>query len=92
MKKVLFILTAFVVILQAKIVLDTDGNKIEIPDEIIYAMPNAGPMVQIAAMLGNQDKIIYGGTRLDPLMKKIFPKIRTNNNPSGMLCSSVKPS
>ena len=95
MKKILFILTAFAVILNARIVLDTEGNKIEIPDEITYAMPNVGPMLQIAVMLGNADKVIYGGsrlesTKLDPLIKKIFPQIRLNNNPSGMLESSIE--
>ena len=90
MKKILLILFAFALTMQAKIVLDTEGNKIEIPDEITYAMPNASPMLQIAVMLGNEDKVIYGGTRLDPLMKKIFPKVRTNDNVSGMLGSSVE--
>ena len=90
MKKILLILLAFALTMQAKIVLDTEGNKIEIPDEITYAMPNASPMLQIAVMLGNEDKVIYGGTRLDPLMKKIFPKVRTNDNVSGMLGSSVE--
>ena len=90
MKKILLILLAFALTMQAKIVLDTDGNKIEIPDEITFAMPLVTPMVQIAAMLGNEDKIISGSTKLPPIMTKIFPKIRTNNNPSGMLGSSVE--
>ena len=90
MKKILLILLAFALTMQAKIVLDTEGNKIEIPDEITFAMPLVTPMVQIAAMLGNEDKIISGSTKLPPIMTKIFPKIRTNNNPSGMMVSSVE--
>ncbi len=87
---ILVALVALTLTAQGRIVLDTEGNKIEIADEITYAMPNASPMLQIAVMLGNEDKVIYGGTRLDPLMKKIFPKVRTSGNKSGMLGDSVE--
>ena len=92
-KKFSFILSVLAVLAltaQARIVLDTKDNKIEIPDKITYAMALVTPMVQIAAMLGNDDKIISGSTKLPPIMTKIFPKIRTNNNPSGMMVSSVE--
>ena len=72
MKKILFILTAFAVILNARIVLDTEGNKIEIPDKITYAMPIITPMVQIAAMLGNDDKIV-SGSKIAAYYDKDFP-------------------
>lgn len=90
LKKIILFLAIFVATLQARIVLDTEGNKIEIPEHITYAMAYATPMVQIAAMLTEQEKIISGSTRLPPLYAKIFPKIRTNYNPSGSLASSIE--
>lgn len=42
-----------------------------------------GSFVQVSAMLGNEERIVSGAA-------KIFPKIRTNDNKSGMLGSSVE--
>lgn len=88
-KKILF-LAAMAVILQARVVLDSDGKEVQIPDVIERATPMIGAFVQVSAMLGNEDRIISGATRLPPLMEKIFPKIRTSGNQSGMLGSSVE--
>ena len=41
-------------------------------------------------MSGNKERIVSGTAKLPPLMAKIFPKIRTNDNKSGMLGSSVE--
>lgn len=49
-----------------------------------------GAFVQVSAMLGNEERIVSGAAKLPPLMAKIFPKIRTNDNKSGMLGSSVE--
>lgn len=88
-KKILF-LAVMAVVLQARVVLDSDGKEVQIPDTIERATPMIGAFVQVSAMLGNEDRIISGATRLPPLMAKIFPKIRTNDNQSGMLGSSVE--
>ena len=88
-KKFLF-LAAMAVILQARVVLDSDGKEVQVPDVIERATPMIGAFVQVSAMLGNEDRIISGATRLPPLMEKIFPKIRTSGNQSGMLGSSVE--
>lgn len=91
MFKKFIIFTLFCVcVLNAKIVLDSDKNEIKIPDNIERATPMIGAFVQISAMLGNEDRIISGATRLPPLMQKVFPKIRTSGNQSGMLGSSVE--
>lgn len=79
-----------VITLNAKVVLDSDGKKVQIPDDVQRATPIIGAFVQVSAMLGNEDKIISGATKLPPLMSKIFPKIRTNANQSGLLGSSVE--
>ena len=88
-KKFLF-LAAMAVILQARVVLDSDGKEVQVPDVIERATPMIGAFVQVSAMLGNEERIISGATRLPPLMEKIFPKIRTSGNQSGMLGSSVE--
>ena len=88
-KKILFLaLTA--VILQARMVTDSEGKEVRIPDVVERATPMIGAFVQMSAMLGQQEKIISGASRLPPLMAKIFPKIRTSGNQSGMLGSSVE--
>lgn len=79
-----------IITLNAKVVLDSDGKRVQIPDDVQRATPIIGAFVQVSAMLGNEDKIISGATKLPPLMGKIFPKIRTNANQSGLLGSSVE--
>lgn len=69
---------------------DSDGTEVALPAKIERATPMIGAFVQVSAMLGNEDKIISGAAKLPPMMSKIFPKIRTNSNQSGMLGSSVE--
>lgn len=88
-KKILF-LAVFAVILNAKVVVDSDGKEVVVPDNIERATPMIGAFVQMSAMLGNESKIISGAPKLPPLMSKIFPKIRLNSNQSGSLGSSVE--
>lgn len=90
MLKKIFFLTLCVGLLHARVVLDSDGREVQVPENIERATPMIGAFVQMSAMLGNEDKIISGATRLPPLMQKIFPKIRTSGNQSGMLGSSVE--
>ncbi len=93
LKKFLFSLAALALLTllaQGREVLDSDGKSVQIPDKIERATPMIGAFVQMSAMLGNESKIISGASRLPPLMKKIFPKIRLNDNQSGMLGSSVE--
>ena len=88
-KKIL-LLAFLLVSLQARVVLDSDNKKVEVPDVIERATPLIGAFVQVSAMLGNEDHIISGAPKLPPLMSKIFPKIKSNDNKSGMLSSSVE--
>ena len=93
LKKFLFSLVALALLTlsaQGRVVLDSDGKKVEVPDTIERATPMIGAFVQMSAMLGNEERIISGASRLPPLMKKVFPKIRLNDNQSGMLGSSVE--
>ena len=90
MFKKILLLAFLLVSLQARVVLDSDNKKVEVPDVIERATPLIGAFVQVSAMLGNEDHIISGAPKLPPLMSKIFPKIKSNNNKSGMLSSSVE--
>ena len=90
MFKKILLLAFLLVSLQARVVLDSDDKKVEVPDVIERATPLIGAFVQVSAMLGNEDHIISGAPKLPPLMSKIFPKIKSNDNKSGMLSSSVE--
>ena len=93
LKKFLLSLAAFSLLAlsaQGKVVLDSDGKGVTVPDNVERATPMIGAFVQMSAMLGNESKIISGASKLPPLMSKIFPKIRLNDNQSGMLGSSVE--
>ena len=91
MFKKILLLAFLLVSLQARVVLDSDDKKVEVPDVIERATPLIGAFVQVSAMLGNEDHIISGAPKLPPLMSKIFPNIKSNNNnKSGMLSSSVE--
>jgi len=89
MFKKILLLAFLLVSLQARVVLDSDDKKIEVPDVIERATPLIGAFVQVSAMLGNEDHIISSAPKLPALMSKIFPKIKSNNK-SGMLSSSVE--
>ena len=90
MFKKILLLAFLLVSLQARVLLDSDDKKVEVPDVIERATPLIGAFVQVSAMLGNEDHIISGAPKLPPLMSKIFPKIKSNDNKSGMLSSSVE--
>ena len=90
MFKKILLLAFLLVSLQARVVLDSDNKKVEVPDIIERATPLIGAFVQVSAMLGNEDHIISGAPKLPPLMSKIFPNIKSNNTKSGMLSSSVE--
>ena len=89
-KKVICLLAVCVAILGARVVMDSDGKKVTIPDNVERATPMIGAFVQMSAMLGNEARIISGATKLPVLMAKIYPKIRTNFNQSGSLGSSIE--
>ena len=89
MKKFL-LLALFIAFSQGKVVIDSDGKGVEVPENVQHATALIGGFVQMAAMLGNESKVITGSPKLPPLMQKIFPKIRSNGNPSGMMGSSVE--
>ncbi|WP_149719242.1 ABC transporter substrate-binding protein [Campylobacter concisus] len=90
MFKKLLVLAVLAASLQARVVLDSDGKEVRIPDVIERATPMIWAFVQVSAMLGNEERIVSGAAKLPQLMAKIFPKIRTNDNKSGMLGSSVE--
>lgn len=73
LKKFLF-LTVMAVILQARFMLDSDGNQAQVSDVIERAAPMIGAFVQASAMPGNEDRIISVATQLPPLMEKNFAK------------------
>ena len=90
MRKILAILILAVCILQARIVVDDGGKEVRIPDNVERVTPMIGAFTQMSAMLTGEDKIISGAARLPKMMSKIFPKIKTMNNVSGSLTSSVE--
>ena len=73
MFKKILLLAFLLVSLQARVVLDSDNQKVEVPDVIERATPLIGAFVQVSAMLGNEDHIISGAPKLPALMSKIFP-------------------
>ena len=86
------ILALFIGLLNARVVVDSYGKAVQIPDEITRVSPMIPVLLQIALMLGGEDKIIYNSPRMPPtpLMNKVFPKIQLNPNKSGSHASSVE--
>ena len=74
MFKKILLLAFLLVSLQARVVLDSDDKKVEVPDVIERATPLIGAFVQVSAMLGNEDHIISGAPKLPALMSKFFQK------------------
>ncbi|WP_242039036.1 hypothetical protein [Campylobacter concisus] len=56
MFKKILLLAFLLVSLQARVVLDSDDKKVEVPDVIERATPLIGAFVQVSAMLGNEDQ------------------------------------
>ena len=91
MLKKILLLTLFIAFLNARVVVDTNGEKITIPDKVERAPPMVGIFVQIAVSLGNADKIISGAYRgLSPMMLKVFPNIKMTGFKGGSLGASVE--
>lgn len=91
MLKKILLLTLFVACLNARVVVDTNGEKITLPDKVERASPMVGIFVQIAVSLGNADKIISGAYRgLSPMMLKVFPSIKLTGFKGGSLAASVE--
>lgn len=92
MLKKILLLALCVGLLSARVVVDSYGKKVQVPDEITRAMPMIPVLLQISLMLDNEDKIIFGSPRMPPkpLLNKVFPKIELNPNKSGVLSSSVE--
>lgn len=74
----------------AKVVQDSDGVSVEIPDNVEITTPIIGAFTQMSAMLGVSDRVILAAPKLPDMMMKIFPKLRTTGNISGLLPSSVE--
>ena len=92
MSQKFLLLTLCVGLLSARVIIDSNGKAVQIPDEITRASPLHHTSLQIALMLGNKDKIIFNSPRIPPapLLEKVFPEIRLNPNKSGSHTSSVE--
>ncbi len=92
MLKKCLLLALCVGFLSARVVVDSLGEKVQIPDEITRASPMIPVLLQISLMLAGEDKIIFNSPRMPPtpLMNKVFPKIQLNPNKSGSHSSSVE--
>lgn len=92
MLKKILLLALCVGLLSARVVVDSYGKKVQVPETITRAMPMIPVLLQISLMLDNEDKIIFGSPRMPPtpLLNKVFPKIELNPNKSGVLSSSIE--
>ena len=92
MLKKFMILALFVGLLSARVIVDSHGEKVQIPDEITLASPLHHTSLQISLMLGNKDKIAFNSPLVmpTPLLERVFPEIRLNPNISGLLANSVE--
>ena len=91
MLKKILVLTLFVACLNARVVVDTNGEKITIPDKVEWASPMVGIFVQIAVSVGGGDRIISGAYNgLSPMMLKVFPKIKMTGFRGGTPGASVE--
>lgn len=91
LKKIICVLALSLAFLNARVILDTNGEKINLPDNVERASPMVGIFVQIAVALGNEDKIISGAYRgLSPMMLKVFPNIKMTGFSGGSLGASVE--
>ena len=91
LKKILF-LAFFIGLLSARVIIDSNGKEVQIPDEITRVSPLHHTGLQISLMLGNKDKVVFNSPRVPdtPLLEKVFPEIRLNPNKSGSHTSSVE--
>ena len=74
MLKKFLLLALCVGLLSARIVVDSLGEKVQIPDEITRASPLHHTGLQISLMLGNKDKVVFNSPRVpDTFIRKGFP-------------------
>lgn len=86
MLKKILLLSLLAVFLNARVVVDSEGKEITLPDKVELASPMVGIFVQISVSLGNEDKIYSAACRgLSPMMMKIFPQIQS----TGMQCREL---
>ena len=91
MLKKILLLTLCIAFLNARVVVDTNGEKITIPDKVEWASPMVGIFVQIAVSVGGGDKIISGAYNgLSPMMLKVFPNIKMTGFKGGTPGASVE--
>lgn len=73
-----------------RIVMDKDGNAIEIPYKVERVAPQIGAMAQMTALLGCSDRIVCAAaSNLNDYFKKIFPQY-VKANPKGLNTSNVE--
>ena len=90
MKKFLCLIL-FVLCLNARVITDSYGEKVTLPDKVERASPMIGGLVQITVSLGNADKIVSGAYNgLSPMMLKVFPKIKMTGFRGGTPGASVE--
>ena len=92
MLKKFVILALFIVLLPARVIIDSYGKEVQIPDEIKRVSPLHHTGLQISLMLGNKDKVVFNSPRVPPtpLLDRVFPEIRLNPNKSGSHTSSTE--
>ena len=92
MLKKFFILALSIGLLSARVVVDSYGKEVQIPDEITRASPLHHTGLQISLMLGNEDKLVFNQPRVPPtpLLDKVFPQIHLSPNKSGSSASSIE--
>ena len=90
-KKIALCLAFCLLVAQGRVILDSYGEKVVLPDKVERASPMVGGILQIAVSLGNADKIISGAYRgLSPMMLKVFPNIKMTGFSGGSLGASVE--
>ena len=91
LKKIVFCLAICLLVAQGRVVIDTNGEKITIPDKVEWASPMVGIFLQIAVSVGGGDRIISGAYRgLSPFTLKVFPNIKMTGFSGGSLGASVE--
>ena len=91
MMKKFLCLILFALCLNARVITDSYGEKVTLPDKVERASPMIGGLVQITVSLGNADKIVSGAYNgLSPMMLKVFPKIKMTGFRGGTPGASVE--
>ena len=90
--KKFMILALFVGLLSARVIVDSYGKQVQIPDNLTRVSPLHHTGLQISLMLGSKDKVVFNSPRVPPtpLLDRVFPEIRLNPNKSGSHTSSTE--